>query len=176
MNDEPPIADRHQGLTPFAGDLQSLRVPEDPDLGPLAIRVVRAELSTDPIRIGDLAEAVADPRCGAVVTFDGMVRDHDDGRGVTGLEYSAHPEAAAVITQVTEEIAERSIDVRVAVVHRVGSLGIGETALGVAVAAPHRKLAFAVCDELVDTVKRRLPIWKRQHFTDGSTAWVGALE
>ncbi|WP_394215654.1 molybdenum cofactor biosynthesis protein MoaE [Brachybacterium vulturis] len=119
--------------------------------------------------------AVTDPRCGAVVTFDGVVRDHDGGRGVDRLEYSAHPSAGEIIDAVAREIADRYPDTLVAVAHRHGPLVIGDSALVCAVAAPHRKQAFAACDDLVDTVKQQVPIWKHQIFDDGGTEWVGAL-
>lgn len=156
-------------------DPESLRVPDDPAMGHAAERVAYAAVTTDEVTTMRVASLVADPRCGAVVTFDGVVRDHDDGKGVLRLDYSAHPSAQDVIEQVALEITGRYADVLVAVAHRYGPLMVGETALACAVSAPHRKLAFAACDDLVDTVKRRLPIWKRQEFTDGSDEWVGAL-
>lgn len=163
------------GPTPFGVDPALLRVPEDPAMGPAPDRVRHAEVTELPVSVAALAEAVADPRCGAVVTFDGVVRDHDGGKGVSRLEYSGHPGAGEVILQVASEITERYPDTVIALAHRVGPLEIGETALGCAVAAPHRKQAFAACDDLVDTVKQRLPIWKQQHFADGTDEWVGAL-
>nr|WP_232820344.1 molybdenum cofactor biosynthesis protein MoaE [Brachybacterium sp. YJGR34] len=132
-------------------------------------------MSEDEVSAARAAELVADPRCGAVVTFDGVVRDHDGGRGVERLEYVAHPEAAAMIAAVAREVAERHPDTLLAVAHRVGPLVVGDGALACAVAAPHRKEAFAACDDLVDSVKQRVPIWKHQVFSDGSTEWVGAL-
>ena len=144
-------------------------------MGPAPDRVRHAQVTEQPVSVTALARAVADPRCGAVVTFDGVVRDHDGGKGVDRLEYSGHPGAAEVIVEVAREIAERYPDTVIALAHRVGPLAIGETALGCAVAAPHRKQAFAACDDLVDTVKQRLPIWKHQHFADGTDEWVGAL-
>lgn len=134
-----------------------------------------ASVGEDAVSVAALIEAVGDPRCGAVVTFDGVVRDHDGGRGVERLEYSAHPGAADVMTEVAREIAGRYPDTLVAVAHRYGPLHIGDSALACAVAAPHRKQAFAACDDLVDTVKQRLPIWKHQLFEDGEDEWVGAL-
>jgi molybdopterin synthase catalytic subunit len=154
---------------------QGLRVAGDPAMGGAAQRVRHAHVGEEGISVAAMAEAVADPRCGAVVTFDGVVRDHDGGRGVERLEYTAHPSATAVIAEVAAEIAERYPDVLVAVAHRVGPLGIGDSALVCAIAAPHRKQAFVACDELVDTVKQRVPIWKHQVFDDGATEWVGAL-
>ncbi|MGH3582114.1 MAG: molybdenum cofactor biosynthesis protein MoaE, partial [Mycobacterium sp.] len=112
---------------------------------------------------------------GAVVGFVGMVRDHDGGRSVTRLEYSAHPSAHQVISEVAAEIAKSSQGVRaIAVSHRIGALNIGDAALVAAVAADHRAAAFETCALLVDTVKARLPVWKHQLFADGSDEWVGS--
>lgn len=167
--------DPTRGAAPLTGERSPLHVAEDPPMGPTAERVRRAEVREDDISVGAMVEAVTDPRCGAIVTFDGVVRDHDGGRGVDRLEYSAHPGAASVMGEVAREIAERYPDTLVAVAHRHGPLGIGDSALVCAVAAPHRKQAFVACDDLVDTVKERLPIWKHQVFDDGESEWVGAL-
>lgn len=124
----------------------------------------------------DVAEheaLVADEAAGAVVSFAGVVRNHDGGRGVRELEYSGHPSADRIIAEVAEQIADAFPGVRgLAVSHRIGPLRIGDVALACAVAAEHRQQAFAACAELVDEVKRRLPIWKRQVFNDGSDEWV----
>lgn len=162
------------GRTPFGADPQQLRVPGDPDLGGLEQRVRRASVGEEPISVAAMAAAVADPRCGAVVTFDGVVRDHDGGRGVLALDYSAHPLAEQALAEVARDVAAAHGDVIVAIAHRVGPLAVGDTALACAVAAPHRKLAFSACDMLVDEVKARVPIWKHQRFADGGTEWVGA--
>ena len=116
--------------------------------------------------------AVADPRAGAVVTFQGVVRDHDHGREVTLLEYEGHPGAAAVLREVAAEIAAEADVYAVAVSHRVGSLRIGDVALIAAVSTAHRAAAFAACARLVDEAKGRLPIWKHQIFADGTDEWV----
>jgi len=147
----------------------------DPAMGEAAERLRHAAVTTAVIDVAAMVEAVADPRCGAVVTFDGVVRDHDEGRGVTALTYTAHPSAAEVLAQVATGIAERFPEVRLAVAHRHGPLAIGDRALVAAVAAAHRKAAFAACDALVDEVKAQVPIWKHQRFTDGTDEWVGAL-
>jgi molybdopterin synthase catalytic subunit len=123
----------------------------------------------------DLAEherAVADTRAGAVVSFQGVVRDHDDGRSVTLLEYEGHPSAEAVLREVAEEIAAGPDVYAVAVSHRVGGLKIGDVALVATVSTAHRAAAFAACARLVDEAKARLPIWKRQVFGDGTEEWV----
>jgi molybdopterin synthase catalytic subunit len=100
------------------------------------------------------------------------VRGHDGGRSVTELEYVGHPTAPDLIAEIAAEFAARPDVQAVAVSHRVGLLAIGDVALACAVSAAHRGQAFAACAELVDEVKARLPIWKRQVFTDGEEEWV----
>jgi molybdopterin synthase catalytic subunit len=109
---------------------------------------------------------------GAVVTFEGVIRDHDHGSGVSALDYEAHPDAEAFLRSVCEEIASSS-GLRVAAAHRIGHLVVGDVALVAAVASPHRADAFAACAQLVDLIKERTPIWKRQHLDDGVSEWVG---
>lgn len=135
--------------------------------------VALAEVTEAPLVVETVARLVEHRAAGAVVTFGGVVRDHDGGRGVEELEYVGHPSAADVIAEVAADVAARSDGVRsVAVAHRIGSLGIGDVALACAVAADHRKQAFHTCSELVDEVKQRLPIWKRQVFEGGEQEWV----
>ena len=134
--------------------------------------VRRADVVTGTISVDDVASLVDDRSAGAVVTFSGDVRDHDHGRTVERLEYEGHPTATAVIAEVAAEIAARHDVVAIAVVHRVGALGIGDSALVAAVSSAHRAEAFAACGELVDEVKHRLPVWKHQVFADGSDEWV----
>lgn len=135
-----------------------------------AVRI--AEVGEALLDLAAHEEAVADPQAGAVVSFQGVVRDHDHGRGVTLLEYEGHPSAAAVIREVAMEIAADPDVYAVAVSHRVGTLQIGDVALVAAVSTAHRAAAFAACARLVDEAKTRLPIWKRQVFTDGTDEWV----
>lgn len=137
--------------------------------------VVRATLTDQLIDTTEHENLVAHGSAGAVVTFAGVVRDHDGGRGVTRLEYSSHPTAEQTLADVAAEIAAESHGVRaIAVSHRVGTLGIGDAALVAAVAADHRGAAFETCARLVDRVKERLPVWKHQFFTDGSDEWVNS--
>ena len=117
-------------------------------------------------------QAVDDPAAGAVVSFAGVVRDHDGGRTVTLLEYESHPSAEAVLKEVAAEIAAEPQVRAVAVSHRVGVLRIGDVALAAAVSTAHRAQAFDACARLVDEVKARLPVWKRQAFADGTEEWV----
>lgn len=137
--------------------------------------VLRAEVSERPIELTEHEALVAHEAAGAVVGFAGVVRDHDGGRGVIRLEYSAHPTAQQTLADVAAEIAATSHGVRaIAVSHRIGVLDIGDAALVAAVAADHRAAAFETCQRLVDTVKERLPVWKHQFFSDGSEEWVGS--
>ncbi|MEZ0052182.1 molybdopterin synthase catalytic subunit [Mycobacterium sp. MAA66] len=137
--------------------------------------VLRAELSESPIVVAE-HEALVDHRAaGAVVSFSGVVRDHDGGRSVTHLEYSGHPSAEQTLAEVAAEVAASCTGVRaIAVSHRIGVLQIGDAALVAAVSADHRAAAFHTCALLVDTVKARLPVWKHQFFADGTDEWVGS--
>jgi molybdopterin synthase catalytic subunit len=131
-----------------------------------------ARVVDGPLSVAEHEDAVADEAAGAVVSFAGVVRDHDGGRSVTELEYVGHPTAADVLAELAAEFAARGDVHAVAVSHRIGLLGIGDVALACAVSSSHRGAAFAACAELVDEVKKRLPIWKRQVFTDGQEEWV----
>lgn len=122
----------------------------------------------------EIAGSVSDDAAGALIVFEGRVRNHDGGRGVTGIEYSCHPSAAEVVEGVAKEIMERHPKVSVAVVHRVGVLAIGDLAMVAAVSSPHRSASFEAIQDLVDTIKIKLPVWKRQVFTDGTDEWVGS--
>jgi molybdenum cofactor synthesis domain-containing protein len=140
-----------------------------------AARVLLATVTEEPLSVDEHAALVADAAAGAVVTFAGVVRDHDHGRGVRDLEYVGHPTAKDVVAEVVAELAAKYAPggVRaIAVSHRIGHLAIGDVALAVAVAAEHRAEGFAACSDLVDEVKRRLPVWKRQSFADGTEEWV----
>ncbi|BBY34340.1 molybdenum cofactor biosynthesis protein MoaE [Mycolicibacter minnesotensis] len=138
-------------------------------------QVLRAAITEDPIVLAEHEELVSHRAAGAIVGFVGMIRDHDGGRQVRRLEYSAHPSASQVMADVLAEIAQQAVGVRaLAASHRVGALHIGDAALVAAVAADHRREAFEACALLVDTVKARLPVWKHQFFTDGTEEWVGS--
>ena len=138
-----------------------------------AARVARAGVVREPVSVPELAAAVQDRAAGAVVTFEGVVRDHDRGREVTAIAYSAHPSADEVIARIAREAAEWPGLRAVAVVHRIGELGVGDTALGVAVSADHRAPAFEAVRDIVEEVKKRLPVWKHQLFADGTREWSG---
>lgn len=138
-------------------------------------RVALAQVTETELSVTEHARLVRDAGAGAVVTFGGVVRDHDDGRSVTSLYYEGHPTAGDVLARVVAEVAAHRGGLRaVAVSHRLGALEIGDVALACAVAADHRAEAFAACAELVDEVKARLPVWKHQHFADGTDEWVNS--
>lgn len=138
--------------------------------------VVTTGVIESPISTQELEPQVLTETCGAVVSFSGVIRDHDEGRGVARLHYESHPLASTQIAEVAADIAARHPAVRLSVVHRVGDLEIGDVALAAVVASAHRKDSFLACCELIDDVKARVAIWKHQHFSDGSDEWVGALE
>ncbi len=131
-------------------------------------------VTEEPLDLAMHEKAVAMPAAGAVVTFQGVVRDHDDGRGVTLLEYESHPSAQSVLRAVAVEIAADPEIYAVAVSHRIGALRVGDVALVAAVSSAHRAAAFAACARLVDEVKAQLPVWKRQVFADGTDEWVNS--
>ncbi len=133
----------------------------------------RLEITDVPIDVGAVYDAVSDRHAGGIALFVGTVRDHDHGKDVNGLDYSAHPTAAAVLREVVEKVVAAH-DVRaIAAVHRVGRLAIGDLAVVVAVSCDHRGDAFAACRVLIDDLKATVPIWKHQVFSDGTEEWVG---
>ncbi len=131
-------------------------------------------VTEEPLDIAAHERAVADPSAGAIVVFHGVVRNNDHDRGVTALEYEAHPSAAEILAEVAAEIEADPNVHAVAVSHRIGALAIGDVALVAAVSSRHRAAAFAACARLVDEVKERLPVWKRQLFVDGTEEWVNS--
>lgn len=140
----------------------------------MSARIAVAGVSEVPIDMDAIIAAVADPAAGAVISFAGVVRDHDSGRDVADLEYHSHPSADRVVAEVAAEVAVKFGVIAIGVQHRVGLLTVGDVALGAAVASAHRREAFAACAELVEQVKHRLPVWKRQVFADGTDEWVGS--
>lgn len=136
-------------------------------------QVTLSGVRSQPLQLHEVVDAVTHRTAGGVVTFTGVVRDHDGGREVTRLAYTAHPRAADTLARVAADVADGPEVVAVAVLHRVGELEIGDAAVVMAVSAAHRGAAFAACSRLIDDLKARVPIWKEQTFGDGSTAWVG---
>ncbi|GAB7193608.1 hypothetical protein NUM3379_43180 [Kineococcus sp. NUM-3379] len=161
-----PTPGASPGATPHESPHDTSRLTEP------ARRVVRSQVTEAPFDVAEHAALVSDAAAGAVVTFAGVVRDHDHGRAVHRLEYVAHPSAQDVLAEVAADVAGRCAVDAVAVSHRLGHLAVGECALAVAVSAAHRREAFEAAALLVDEVKDRLPVWKHQHFADGTSEWV----
>jgi molybdopterin synthase catalytic subunit len=137
-----------------------------------AVRLVG--LRETPLDVAEVVAALDDDASGGLTLFVGRVRDHDGGKGVTGLDYSAHPTALAKLTEVCERVAAEHRVHGVAAVHRVGTLGIGDIAVVVATTSSHRGEAFTASRALIDTLKAEVPIWKHQRFGDGTEEWVGS--
>jgi molybdopterin synthase catalytic subunit len=132
-----------------------------------------SRIRTEPLGLDEVVRAVSHPGAGGIATFLGVVRDVNDGRAVTLLEYEAYGSMAeAELGRILAEIAAEMPGVRVAATHRVGPLHVGDAAVVCAASAPHRTEAFRACRELIDRLKARLPIWKREHGPDGPY-WVG---
>ena len=129
-------------------------------------------LSDAPLDVDRFAQFVQRLGAGAQVVFHGVVRDLDGGRPVVELEYQAHPTAEVVLREIAEEFGADDEVIALAVAHRTGRLFVGDTALVAAVATAHRREGFDICARLVDEIKHRLPVWKRQVFADGSDEWV----
>ncbi len=136
--------------------------------------VVRlVDIRETPLQVDEVVAALSDAAAGGLTLFVGTVRDHDENKSVTGLEYSAHPTALAQMREVAEGVAKEYDVLAVAAVHRVGRLAIGDAAVVVATASSHRGEAFEASRALIDELKATVPIWKHQLFADGSDEWVG---
>lgn len=131
-------------------------------------------LTDRPIDVAALSVGLHDPGAGAVVTFDGRVRDHNDGLPVTGLEHQAYPALAlATGLRILEEESSRHNMLRAIAAHRTGTIGLGESAVWVGVSSGHRAEAFAAAQAIMDRLKYELPVWKKEFLDDGRARWVG---
>jgi molybdopterin synthase catalytic subunit len=136
--------------------------------------VVRlVDIRETPLDVAEVMAALDDEASGGLTLFVGRVRDHDGGRDVDGLDYTAHPTALEKLREVCERIADEYDVHGLAAVHRSGSLAIGDIAVIVATTSSHRGDAFAASRTLIDTLKAEVPIWKHQRFEDGTDEWVG---
>lgn len=143
-------------------------------VGDAATSVVVHTAITDQLLDPSVAEQQAwSAEAGAVVVFSGIVRNHDGGKDVERLNYTAHPLAESILTETAGGVAAQHPGVRLVAEHRIGDLGIGDHALIAAAAAAHRAEAIAACSALVEEIKAQVPIWKEQYFTDGTREWVG---
>jgi MoaE-MoaD fusion protein len=134
------------------------------------------QLVRDPIDMAALVRHVCAPEDGAIVTFDGFVRNQSHNRPTLYLDYEAYESMAlAKMREIAAQLHEKYHIHRVAVVHRLGRLQIGETSVFIAVSAPHRAAAFDACRFAIDTLKRTVPIWKKEYFEDGAVWADGEL-
>lgn len=138
---------------------------------------VWTSVTSDALRVDELLARVGGRADGAVLLFLGVVRDHANGRAVSGMTYEAYESMAEGVLQA---IAREAVDVlgtdRVAVMHRVGDLEIGEVSVAIAVSSPHRERAYEASRYVIEQIKGRLPVWKREHYTDGGTSWVPGVD
>lgn len=136
-----------------------------------------AEIATgiteDPLDAAALINSARCDTCGAVASFIGVVRNHDGGESVDAIEYSSHPSSPQILREIVSEMRDRPGVHCIVAWHRVGRLEIGDDAMVVAVAAEHRAQAFRAVETIVEDVKAKLPIWKKQELSDGSHNWSG---
>jgi molybdopterin synthase catalytic subunit len=134
-------------------------------------------LSDEPIQAAEARNRLVDHKAGALVTFEGWVRDHNDGRSVKCLDYEAFtPLAEKEGNRILAETREHFPVLSVVCIHRIGSLALGDLAVWIAVTARHREAAFDACRFVIDEVKKRVPIWKKEHYREGHSGWVNADE
>jgi len=135
--------------------------------------MIHASIQQGPIDPASVMEQVGHDEDGAVLLFVGVVRNHADGRAVTGMRYEAFEEMAVdVLETIAGEAAGRLGTDRVAVVHRVGELSIGDASVAIAVSSPHRGDAYEASRYVIEEIKQRLPVWKKEHYDGGDAAWV----
>ena len=129
-------------------------------------------LTRAPLDLAPLLAAVADPACGAQAVFLGTVRNHNDGRQVVAIDYSAYPTMAErVLQRIVHELERATPDLRVVLRHRIGELAVGEAAIAIVAASPRRDGALGAIRAALERVKAEAPIWKREIYADGSTGW-----
>jgi molybdopterin synthase catalytic subunit len=138
---------------------------------------VYTRITEEPLDPAALLARITDLRDGAVLLFLGVVRNQADDRPVTGMRYEAYRAMAEpVLAEIAREAADRLGTDRVAVVHRVGELGLGEASVAVAVGSPHRAEAYEASRYVIEAIKHRLPVWKHEHYADGGSAWVEGVD
>lgn len=157
---------RHDGPMARTHDHPGEHAAQDP------IRLL--DIRDTPLSVDEIFRAVGDDTAGGTSLFVGTVRNHDGGQDVGSLGYSCHPTAGDELRRVAEKVVAEYPVRALAAVHRVGELSVGDLAVVVAVSCAHRGEAFAACRKLIDDLKREVPIWKHQRFSDGTEEWVGA--
>ena len=135
--------------------------------------MILSDVTTDPIDACEVLSRVGEPQDGAVALFLGIVRNRNEGRPVSGMEYEGYLQMAREqLAAIIAEAAERAGTDRIAAVHRLGALAVGEVSVAIAVSTPHREEAFAASRHVIEEIKKRLPIWKREHYLDRSAEWL----
>jgi len=135
--------------------------------------MARTWLTGSPIDVGAVLGAVEGPGAGAALAFVGTVRDENRGRSVVGMRYEAYPAMAGqVLAAIVAEAEARWSGAAVAAVHRTGDLAVGEASVAIAVTAPHRAQAYEASRYVIEAIKERLPVWKKERYDDGSEAWL----
>ncbi len=130
-------------------------------------------ITSDPIDTAEVLARVGDPEDGAAALFLGIVRNHNEARPVAGMDYEGYAEMAREeLTAIVQEAAERAGSDRVAAIHRLGTLAVGEVSVAIAASTPHRAEAFDAARYVIEEVKKRLPIWKREHYLDRDAEWL----
>jgi molybdopterin synthase catalytic subunit len=185
------IAARHARLGPLLGrmriarngDFVDERAPTElcdadeldvlPPVAGGAGAAVLADVRDAPLSVDEVIAAVTHPGAGGVCTFVGVVRDVADGKAVARLDYEAHaPLAKMEMTRILDRVGEEIAGARLAAVHRVGTLAVGDLAVVVAASAPHRAEAFEACRRAIDRIKETVPVWKKEWSPDGTAIWV----
>lgn len=135
------------------------------------------QITADPIQVSELLASVGSPEDGATLLFTGIVRNHSEGQPVTAVQYEAYRGMAEqVLREIAQEASDRLGTDRLAVVHRVGDLRVGDVSVAIAVSSPHRAESFAACRYVIEEIKVRLPVWKRERFLGGETRWAPGRE
>ncbi len=138
--------------------------------------MIEAEVTTDVIDPTEVLSRVGDDAHGAALLFVGVVRDHADGRPVTGMRYDAYVEMAQPeLARIADEAAARLGTDALVVVHRTGELDIGEVSVAIAASSPHRAESFDATRYVIEEIKKRVPIWKKEHYADGRDGWVAGV-
>jgi molybdopterin synthase catalytic subunit len=135
--------------------------------------VTYSAIVREPIDPAHVLTLVGEDQDGASLLFLGVVRDHNDGRAVDGVQYDAYEEMAAqVLSEIVGEAASRAGTERVAALHRIGELDVGEVSVAIAVSSPHRAEAYEASRYVIEEIKKRLPVWKKERYSDGAVEWV----
>ncbi|MBI4521297.1 MAG: molybdenum cofactor biosynthesis protein MoaE [Gemmatimonadetes bacterium] len=131
------------------------------------------QITSDPIQVSEVLASVGSSADGAILLFTGIVRNHSEGQPVTAVQYEAYRGMAEqVLREIAQEASERLGTDRLAVVHRVGDLAVGDVSVAIAVSSPHRAESFAACRYVIEEIKVRLPVWKRERFVGGEARWA----